>query len=501
MNSNIYDVAIIGAGVIGGAVAREISRYNVSTVLIEGENDVSMGSSKANSAIVHGGYAEAHSKIKGRMCYKGRIQFSKLDEELNFGYKENGSFVIAFEDEQLSKLEELKANGELNGLDDLSILNKDEIVALEPNINPDVKYALYCKGAGICSPYEFVIALVENAVKNGVDLKLNTKVIKIEYIKSNNEKDDCFELISEDGKKIYSKYIVNCAGVEGAKVANLIGDNSFEIYPRSGEYMVFQRGYGELVKQVVFQMPSKLGKGILVTPTYHNNLLIGPDALNENVVDLNTHLERLDNIFRQALTSIPSLDINKFIRSFSGVRAVSSTDDFILRPSEINSHFILATGIQSPGLTSSPAIAQEVMEILKKQGLRLEKKKEFNPYRKSIIPNPKAKVWASGAKIKEHVDLPKGNPERFVCRCEQVLESTIIESLDRNIDFTSVDGIKRRTRAGMGLCQGGFCKTRVFEYLKERYGDRAKINTDVEEKHLSRVNKNEIVTYIKENKK
>lgn len=495
MDCKIYDVAIIGAGVVGGSVARELSKYQLSTVLIEGENDVSMGASKANSAIVHGGYAEAHSKVKGRMCYKGRVQFSKLDKELNFGYKENGSLVIAFEEEQLPKLEELKANGELNGLKDLSILNRDEILKIEPNINSDVKYALYCKGAGICSPYEFVIALVENAIENGVKLKLNTYVSKINY----EENKDYFEIIDKDGNKIYSRYIVNCAGVQGAKVANLIGDNTFEIYPRSGEYMVFQRGYGDIAKQVIFQMPSKLGKGILVTPTYHNNLLIGPDALNENEVDLNTHVERLGKIFNQALRSIPTLDINKFIRSFSGVRAVSSTDDFIIKASDINPHFILATGIQSPGLTSSPAIAQEVVGILQNQGLELKEKKDFNPYRKPIIPNPEEKIWASGAKIKEQVDLPMGDCNRFVCRCEQVLESTIKEALSRNIPFTSVDGIKRRTRAGMGLCQGGFCKTRVFQYLKEKYGEKAQLNTDVEEKHLSRVTKVEIVNYIKNN--
>ncbi len=490
----VFDVAIIGAGVIGASIARELSKYQLSTILIEAENDVSMGSSKANSAIIHGGYAESHSKVKGRFCYKGRVQFSKLDKELNFGYKENGSFVIAFEEENLPKLEELKANGELNGLTDLSILTKDEIIKLEPNINPEVKYALYCKGAGICSPYEFVIALTENAIHNGVELKLNTEVTSIKEIDSKY-----FEITSKDENKIYARYIVNAAGLHGAKVANMLGDKSFEIYPRSGEYMVFKRGYGELVKQVIFQMPSKLGKGILVTPTYHNNLLIGPDALNEPVVDLNTHVERLAKIFKLALNSIPSLDVNNFIRSFSGVRAVSSTDDFIIRASEVNPRFIFATGIQSPGLTSSPAIAQEVVCLLKENGLELKENKNFDPYRKPIIPDPSKKVWAEGIEIKKHVDLPKGDPDRFVCRCEQVSESTINEALNRNIPITSVDAIKRRTRAGMGLCQGTFCRSRVFEYLKDKVQDRADINTDIQDKHLSRVSKSELLNYMKNN--
>ena len=489
----IFDVAIIGAGVIGSSIARELSKYEVSTVLIEAENDVAMVSSKANSAIVHGGYAEAHEKVKGRMCYKGRREFARLDSELHFGYKENGSFVIAFEEENLPELKKLKANGELNGLRDLSILTRDEIIKMEPNINPEVKYALYCKGAGICSPYEYVIALVENAMDNGVELKLNSKVTEI------IDKKEYFE-IKTQGETILAKFIVDAAGLGGAEVANMIGDRSFEIYPRSGEYMLMQRGYGELVKQVVFQMPSKLGKGILVTPTFHNNLLIGPDALNENAVDLDTHVERLGKIFKLACHSIPSLDINKFIRSFSGVRAVSSTDDFIIKVSDANERFILATGIQSPGLTSSPAIAREVVSILGKQGVELKENKKFNPNRKPIIPDPAKKIWAQGKEIKEHVDLPKGDPERFVCRCEQVKEKTIKEALDRKIPFTTVDGIKRRTRAGMGMCQGGFCRTRVFEYLKEKVGERADIKTDIEKKELHRVTKPEIVNYIKANK-
>ncbi|WP_410207341.1 NAD(P)/FAD-dependent oxidoreductase [Fusobacterium sp.] len=490
----IFDVAIIGAGVIGSSIARELSKYEVSTVLIEAENDVSMVSSKANSAIIHGGYAEAHEKIKGRMCYKGRKEFGHLNSELHFGYRENGSFVIAFEEENLPDLEKLKANGEKNGLEDLSILTKDEIIKMEPNINPEVKYALYCKGAGICSPYEYVIALVENAIKNGVELKLNSRVTDILDTR------EYFEIITDKNEKIYAKFIVDAAGLEGAKVANMIGDSSFEIYPRSGEYMIFQRGYGEMVKQVVFQMPSKLGKGILVTPTFHNNLLIGPDALNENTVDLNTHVERLARIFNLACNSIPALDINRFIRSFSGVRAVSSTDDFIIKVSDANPRFILATGIQSPGLTSSPAIAKEVVSILGKQGVELKENKKFDPQRKPIIPDPDKKVWLEGKEIKEHVDLPKGNPERFVCRCEQVKEETINEALNRNIPFTTVDGVKRRTRAGMGLCQGGFCKTRVFEYLKEKVKDKADIDTDVERKNLKRVSKPEIIKYLKENR-
>ena len=493
----IYDIAIIGAGVIGASVARELSKYDLSTLLIEGENDVSMGSSKANSAIVHGGYAESHSKVKGRVCYQGRVQFDRLNKELNFGFRENGSLVIAFDEEDLPKLKELKENGELNGLKDLSILTHDEIVAMEPNINPEVKYALYCKGAGICSPYEYVIALTENAIENGVELKLNSKVIGIKEIQENDKR--YFEIENEKGEKVYSYFIVNSAGLGGAEVAKLLGDTSFEIYPRSGEYMLLKRGYGELVKQVVFQMPSKLGKGILVTPTYHTNLLIGPDALNENAVDLNTHVERLSKIFKQALHSIPSLDINQFIRSFAGVRAVSSTDDFIIKVSDANPRFILATGIQSPGLTSSPAIAQEVVELLKNQGVKLNKKKDFNPNRKGIICDPNEKIWAQGKDIKKYVDLPKGDPERFVCRCEQVKESTIEDALNRNIEVTTVDGIKRRTRAGMGLCQGNFCRTRVFEYLKEKVGEKADINTDVEDKHISRVSKADLVKSIKEN--
>ncbi|MFR2404039.1 MAG: NAD(P)/FAD-dependent oxidoreductase [Eubacterium callanderi] len=321
----MYDVVIIGAGIIGTSIARELSRYDLKIALLEKENDVSMGSTKANSAIVHGGYAEAHAKLKGRVCYQGRRQFEKLNEELNFGFAPIGSLVLAFEEEQKKGLEDLLENGRLNGLPDLEILDHDAIMEIEPNVNPEVKYALYCKGAGVCSPYEMAIALAENAVANGVELYLETPVKAIEQTKTG------FDVIAGDDQVFNTRYVVNAAGLYSDKIAAMVGLNDFQILPRSGEYLLMVRGSGSAINQVLFQMPTKMGKGILVTPTYHGNLLIGPDAVNEESVDRDTHAERLLKIFKEATLTTDKLNIKQFIRSFTGVRAVAPLTTLSLR--------------------------------------------------------------------------------------------------------------------------------------------------------------------------
>lgn len=484
----MYDVLIIGGGIIGTSIARELSRYQLDIALLEKENDVSMGATKANSAIVHGGYAEAHAKLKGRLCYQGRRQFEKLNEELHFGFDPIGSLVLAFDEDQLQGLKDLKENGERNGLPDLEILEHDAIMALEPNINPDVKYALYCKGAGVCSPYEMAIAMAENAVTNGVRLFLNTEVTAIEVHR------DSFTVKTASGQTFTSRYLVNAAGVASDKISAMVGVDDFTISPRSGEYLLMVRGSGSLVNTVLFQMPTKMGKGILVTPTYHGNLLIGPDAVNEEGVDKDTHAERLLRIFKEALLTTDKLNIKQFIRSFTGVRAVSSTDDFIVEETSVR-HFINVAGIQSPGLTSSPAIAQMVRDILQKAGLELHEDPTFDPIRKPIIER---KELMPPAAAKELVDLPEGDPKRLVCRCEQVSEATILDAMRRGIPVTTIDGIKRRTRAGMGFCQGTFCRPRVAAVMSRELGYTIDPGFDIEHSGINRVNKAEIVKYIEE---
>ncbi|MEG0076061.1 MAG: NAD(P)/FAD-dependent oxidoreductase [Eubacterium sp.] len=484
----MYDIVIIGAGIIGTSIARELSRYQLNIALLEKENDISMGSTKANSAIVHGGYAEAHAKVKGRLCYKGRTQFAKLNEELNFGFDPIGSLVLAFEEDQKKGLEDLMANGILNGLEDLELLDHDAIMSIEPHVNPEVKYALYCKGAGVCSPYEMAIALAENAVKNGVKLFLETGVKDI------NRNGDDFDVISENGDIFNTHYVINAAGLYSDRISAMVGVDYFKILPRSGEYLLMVRGSGSAINQVLFQMPTKMGKGILVTPTYHGNLLIGPDAVNEGEADRDTHAERLLRIFKEATLTTDKLNIKQFIRSFTGVRAVSSTDDFIIEESTVP-HFINVSGIQSPGITSSPAIAQMVRDILANAGLKLEADPNFDPYRKPIINRKELKPMKE---ILPLLDLPLGDQDRMICRCEQVSETTILDAMRRGIPVTTIDGIKRRTRAGMGWCQGTFCRPRVAEVMSKELGREINAEFDIEHSGVNRIGKNEIVTYIEE---
>lgn len=491
MENQNFDVVIIGAGIVGTSIARELSKYKVKTAVLEEQVDIGMGATKANSAIVHGGYAESHSKLKGRLCYKGRKQYEKLNEELNFGFDPIGSLVLAYTEDQKKELENLLENGKLNGLDDLEIIEHDQILEMEPNINPDVKYALYCKGAGVTSPYEMAIAMMENAIHNGVELFLESPVEAI------NKTEDGFEVVTSDERVFPAKYVINCAGVNSDKISALAGDASFTITPRSGEYLLMVRGSGELVNNVLFQMPTKMGKGILVTPTYHGNLLLGPDAINENFADKDTHRERLLNIYEQALHTTDKLNIKQFIRSFTGVRAVSSTDDFIIEESKKVPGFINCAGIQSPGLTSSPAIADMVVhEILPKAGLKLIQNEDFDPYRAPIIKRKTQLIPQKEAS--QYVSLPLSDPNCFVCRCEQVSRAQIDDAMNRGIPVTTLDGVKRRTRAGMGWCQGTFCRARVAAVMTENLGYEVDPGFDIEHSGVNRVGKEEIVKYIEE---
>ncbi len=486
MTNNIYDVAIIGAGIVGLSIARRLSQYNVKICILEKEPDVAMGSTKGNSAIVHGGYAESNSKVKGRLCYRGWVQFKRLDSELHFGFKEIGSLVFTTQEEDLPKLQALLDNGLRNGLNDLEILNREQALALEPNLNPNVRYALYCKGAGICSPYGMAIAMAENAVANGAELFLNTPVTGI------TKQEHGFTLATP-GKTLQARFVINCAGLGAAEVSTLVAPTEFEIKPRTGEYILLARGSGHILNTVVFQMPTRMGKGILATPTVHGNLLLGPDAIDEEgTLSLSTHVERLAEIYRHALNTTDKINIRQFIRSFSGVRAVATGDDFILGESKVKG-FFQAAGIQSPGLTSSPAIADDMVEALQESGLVLTPKADFNPIRRPV--NEPDKKMRPAQEVERLVAQPTGE-ERLVCRCEQVPESEILDCLRRGIPVHTVDGVKRRTRASMGFCQGNFCRPRFVDVMEKEYGITISTQTDVARCGAARVTKQELLDYL-----
>lgn len=451
----MYDVSIIGAGVVGSAIARELSKYNLKVCLIEKEEDVGTGASKANSGIVHGGYVAKYGTLKGELCIRGNSMYNKLEKELNFGYRNPGALVIGFDEDDENRIKKLYENGIKVGCNDLEIIYGDKIKELEPHINKDVKVALYAKSVGVASPYEMTIALAENAIENGVDLKLETKVLTID------KEHEAF-IINTNKGEIKSKYIVNAAGLYSDKIVNMLGMDDFKILPRRGQYVLSTKDQGYLVNKVIFQVPTEKGKGILVTTTYHGNFMIGPDA--QEVVDkedIGTDIKSIEYIIKTARKSIPDFDVRKSLTTFAGIRAISSTGDFVIGETKVKG-FINAAGIDSPGLTSSPAIAEKIVGILKEAGLQLIKNKKFNPYRKPIIIK---KDKSFDGKI-DHEDPTKN----IICRCEKVTESEIIDAMKRGIPVKSTDAIKRRTRAGMGFCQGNFCRPRVKAIIAREIG-------------------------------
>lgn len=460
-----WDVCIIGAGVVGAAIARELSRYSLKILWLEKGEDVAVGSTKANSAIVHGGYTAKHGTVKGELCIRGNRMYDRLDEELHFGLKRTGSLVLAFSEDERRVLEGLIKNGEKNGVRGLRIVERDELEELEPAIGPEARAALYCNETAVTSPYEFCIALAENAVTGGVDLRLHSEVVGIR--KTGGRFHVTAGVVGGGIEEFEVFFVINAAGVYADKVSALAGDRGFTISPRRGQYLVFRRGYGSLVNHVIFQAPTEKGKGILVTPTYWGNLLIGPDA--EDVAsreNVGTDIERLKYILRTARRSVPSADHTKIIRSFSGLRPSSDRGDFIIEESTVVPGFIQAAGIESPGLTSSPAIAERVVELLEQADLSLEERDDFQGRRPITVPGPLQPF----SEIAKDVDLPPGEGERIICRCEQVREKVILDALYRGIPIDSTDAMKRRTRAGMGACQGSFCTDRVRALISRETG-------------------------------
>lgn len=447
----MYDVCIIGAGVVGMNIARQLSRYKLQVCVLEKNQDVSCGCSKANSGIVHGGYSDEPGTLKAELCVKGNRMYEQLNKELNFGYRQTGSLVLAFSAEEIHTLHTLAEYGRHNGVEGLAVISGEQARAMEPYLSSEVEAALYCPNAGVTSPYEFVVALAENAVANGVTLKLGSEVTKIQT------GDAGFTVSTSQGESLTARYVINAAGIHSDRVAQLAGIHDYRITPRRGQYVVLDKEQNYLVKSVIFQVPTKLGKGILVTTTYHGNLMIGPNAEEiEDKEDVSTDDKTLEYIVQTARKSVPGFTMKKALKSFAGNRPVANRKDWVIEESSVK-RFINLVGIDSPGLTSSPAIALKVIGILQAAGLVLEPKTAFEPYRKPVI-RPK------GADFDGDSNAPE--PERhIICRCEQVTEAEIIDCMQRGIPVTSLAAVSRRTRAGMGSCQGAFCGPRVRQLL------------------------------------
>ena len=449
-----YDIAVIGAGVVGSLITRELAKYNLKVALLEKANDCAMGATKANSAIVHAGFDAKPGTLKAKLNVRGVELMKTTCEELNVPLKNIGAFVVAFSEEQIPHLEELLERGKANGVPGLEIIYRDELVKREPNIGDTAVAALYAPSSSIVCPYELTIAGLENAVSNGAEFLRNCEV---KAIKQNT---DSFTLDTTLGE-IESGIVINAAGVHSGKVAEMIGDTSIEIKPRRGDYYLLDKSQGALAFSTIFQCPTKMGKGVLVSPTVDGNLIVGPSAIEHDDGDnVETTAEGLESVYTSAIKSIPAVSLRNAITSFSGNRAHCTADDFVIGSSEVNKNFINVAGIESPGLSSAPAIAEMVTGIVTELLSCVEKKSAFNPLR----PAPVRFREMTSSQRAKLVEKNKAYG-RIVCRCETITEGEIIDAIHAPAGARDVDGVKRRTRAGMGRCQGGFCGSKVVEIL------------------------------------
>lgn len=454
----MFDVTVIGGGVVGAMILRELSRYDLKICMLEKENDVCMGQSKANSGIVHAGFDAKENTLKAKFNVLGNKMMKDVCDELGVKYRNNGSLVVAFNDEQLRTLCELKKRGEINGVRDIEIISREKLFEIEPSINENAVGALYAKSGGIVCPYNLTIAAIGNAMDNGAELKCDFEVVKLDKINGG------YRIFSKNGEAVETKVVVNSAGINSGKIANLSGDE-YNVFARRGEYILLDKTAKSLTDKTLFFTPTALGKGILVSPTADGNIILGPTAEEISGNDTDTTSEGLNAVMKKASEMMKSVPFGDAITSFAGVRAYNDKHDFIIEESEKNKGFIELIGIESPGLTASPAIGKYVVEELIAKRLNLKKKSNFNPYRR-------AEYFFGQLNDEEKNDIIKkdGKFGKIVCRCEKITEGEIVNAIRENPKATSVDAIKRRTRAGMGRCQGGFCQPYVVEILARELG-------------------------------
>ncbi|EPB8166217.1 NAD(P)/FAD-dependent oxidoreductase [Clostridium perfringens] len=461
------DIIVIGAGVVGCSIARELSKYNLDVLVVEKNSDVSEGISKGNSGIVHAGYNEKIGTLKAKLNIEGNKIFDDLSRDLQFPFKRNGAFILAFSDEEMKTLESLKENGEKLGVEGLEILTREEALNIEPNLNKEIVGVLNVKTSGIVSPYEMTIALAENAAENGVEFKLNSKVTNIEKISEG------YKVTLNNKELVSGKIIINASGLEGAFLNNLVSMSKREINPVKGEYCLFDKVAGAMINKTLFQVPSKLSKGVLLTPTAEGNLLVGPNAVEGKTLE--TSREGIDEILDKSKKSLEELPVARILNTFSGIRPKTKGGDFIIEEVEDAKNFINVIGIDSPGLTAAPAIGVYVVNMIKER-LDLVEKKNFKKTREKIVRFAELSLEEKNKLIKE-----KPAYGHMVCKCEFVTEGEIVEAIHRPIKALTVDAIKRRTRASMGGCQGIGCTLPISKILSRELGiDISDINKNSE---------------------
>ena len=454
----MFDVIVIGGGVVGGLILRELTKYKLNACLLEKASDVAMGASKANSGIVHAGYDATVGSLKAKFNVEGNKMMEGVCADLGVKFRRNGSLVVAFSEGEMETLYALKARGEENGVEGLEILSQEQLRQMEKNISDDALGALHASTGGIVCPYELTIASIGNAMDNGASLMTEFEVCAIEKTEGG------YAVKSQDGQTVEGKIVINCAGLYGGKIAEMVGDTDIQIGARKGEYILLDRESGDFVSHTLFFTPTKLGKGILVTQTVDNNILLGPTA-EEGEASTQTSAKGLSFVIEKARKMCKNPPLFNTITSFAGIRAYSDRHDFVIEESKSAKGVIHCAGIESPGLTASPAIAKYVVETLVGGMLTLEKNETFDGTR---MPDDFFKHLS----MEKKNEIIKNDPSygRIICRCEQVTEGEILRAIRQNPPAKDIDGVKRRTRSGMGRCQGGFCQPYVAELIAKERG-------------------------------
>lgn len=454
----MQDIVIIGGGICGCSLLYELSRYKMRALLVEKENDLTEGATKANSAIVHAGYDPKPGTLMAKYNVEGNRLIEQLCADLDVMYRKNGSLVLGFDENERPNVEMLYERGVANGVPDIRIIEYKELHEMEPALSDEARFALYAPSAGIVSPWELAFAQAQAAVEGGAEVRLECEVTGI-------RRENGYYVINTNQGDIETRYVVNAAGRYSQHINEMLGENDFTIVPRRGQYFLLDTTQGELVDKVIFQCPTELGKGILVSPTVHGNLIAGPNSELSRLDDLSTTAESLEYIRRLALKSVPGIDFRDSIRNFSGIRAEpKEIDDFIVGPSERNPGYFRIAGIKSPGLTSAPAIAKDVARMINTAGLEFEANPNFQPKRHIL----RFKHLSD----EERAEAIKRNPlyGTIVCRCTTVTEGEIVDAMRRPIPPRSLDGVKRRCWPGSGRCQGGFCGPRVQAIIARELG-------------------------------
>ena len=449
----MYDVVVIGAGVVGGLIARKLTSLSKKVCILDKASDIAMGATKANSAIVHAGFDAKAGSLKAKLNKEGSDMMESVCRELGVKYINNGSLVLGFNDEDKKSLDAILENGIKNGIEGLRILDSKELHELEPNVSDNALWALYAPTGAIVCPYELCEAAIGNAMDNGAELILEFEVSSIE------EKDGVYNIISKDGKNVLSNIVINAAGAYSDEIAKLVGDNSFDVHPRKGEYILLDKECGFAIKHTLFTVPTKMGKGILVSPTVDGNLILGPTAVDfDEKENKKTTREGINSVIAESKRMVKYAPSNMAITSFCGLRSVGSTGDFIINSPKKG--FVNVAGIESPGLSASPAIAKYVSDLLENDGYEMKENPAFDPKRE---PTYKFSLLSD----EEKNEIIKNDPSygRIICRCEKVTEGEILHAIRTNPKATTLDGVKRRTRAQMGRCQGGFCSPYITELL------------------------------------